>query len=219
MSQIFNPGGGTAVAEPEPEATPVEPGTSGSRTRMYVAGAVVLALLLAAASYFLFFSGGSSDSGQTGAVATPPAVAHPSAKTSAKAAAPAASTFPVAAATASARDPFVPLVVATASAAATTSSTTAPSAGATATGGPSSGASTGVPATGTPKALMVTAVNHSKNTVTSNVDGKLFTAGLGATFDTYFQVIGVQSGANCAILRYGDVTLNACQGVQYTLTG
>jgi hypothetical protein len=219
MSQIFNPGGSTAVAEHEPEPVPVEAGTSGSRTKMYIAGAVVLALLLAAASYFLFFSGGSSDTGATGAVVTPTAVAHPSTHPSAKAPAPAASSVPVAAATASARDPFVPLVVPSTSAVATTSGSAVPSAGATATGAPSAGSTTGIPSTGTPKLLMVTAVNHGKNTVTSNVDGKLFTAGLGATFDTYFQVIGIQGGANCAILRYGDVTLNACQGVPFTLTG
>jgi len=218
--QIFNPGGGgTAVAEREPDFEGgQEPGAQ-SRSRLFIIGGIVLALILAGGAYFLFFSGGSSDSASNGPVAIPTHVIKPKAPAVTKVTkAPAASAVAVATATPSARDPFKPLVApaeASSTTAPSASSSTAPSAGSSSA--PSTG--TSVPTTGTPKSLAILAVSHSGNTVTSAVDGKSFTAPLGGTFDTYFQVIGIVSGANCAILRYGDVTLNACKGVTYTLTG
>jgi hypothetical protein len=219
--QIFNPGGGTAVAEPEPELEGPEGPSPNSRNRLFIIGGLVLALVLAGGAYFLFFSGGSSDSVPSGPVAIPSHVVHPKVTTPVKPkAVPSAAAAAVATATPSSRDPFAPLVAPAAPAAsgsAAASGSTAPSAGTSGAPAPSAGST--VPTTGTPKSLSILAVNHSGNTVTSSVDGKSFTAPLGGTFDTYFQVIGIDGNQPCAILRYGDVTLNVCQGVKYTLTG
>lgn len=193
-------GGATAVAD-APEVTDA-PASGGPKPIVLVLGGVVL-LALAAAVYFLMFSGGS-DSADEGPVvqthaSTSAAVKAPTAKAPAPAAVPVAAPI-----SGSARDPFkVP---------AGHGPKTAPSPSASASAAPSAGSTTPATPAG-PQVIAVKSINLSTKNASVTVNSKGYSVGLGETFATYFQLVGIiQSSTQCGYFKYGDVSFQLCKG-------
>jgi hypothetical protein len=205
---------GTAVVEPPAEEAAAAETAGRARPKPLVLGGVVAGVLvLALAAYFLLFSGGGSDTAASGTVPKGVASAGTGVGTKAPSAAkPVVSKVPATVGSASARDPFAPLVVpTTASSATSTAASSAAGSGSSATT-----TTTSVPA-GLVENVTLNKLGSSSVSADVTVNGVKYTGVKpGVVFAKYFSLDAAVVGST-ATFHFGDSTFTLAVGKATTV--